>query len=136
MATSTVRDEVCPARGALYDPIPTVSTDGDTVLLSPELLGITAPKYADFVVGNVTSTLLPQMIREAVGNGYVVEFADALRSCAATCEFWDFCQGAQAGNRFFEHGTFMVAETAYCRNSRQALVRAALDQVTPQIGFR
>ncbi|MEV0396560.1 hypothetical protein [Polymorphospora rubra] len=49
-----------PARGALYDPIPTVSTDGDTVLLSPELLGITAPKYADFVVGNVTSTLLPR----------------------------------------------------------------------------
>jgi uncharacterized protein len=34
-------------------------------------------------------------------------------------------QGAQAGNRYFEHGTFTATETAYCRNTRQALVRAA-----------
>ncbi len=126
------RDRLRPA--APYDPIPTVAANGNTVLLSPELLGVAAADYADFVIGNVTTTSLPQMLAQSTGVRYVAEFNEALRSCAATCEFWDFCHGGQAGNRFFEHGTFTTTETAYCRNSKQALVRAALDHITPRTG--
>ena len=113
----------------LYDPIPTVATTGETVVLSPELLGIDAPGYNHFVIGNVLSKSLPALLSSLEEVRYVAEFERALRSCAARCEFWDFCQGAQAGNRFFEHGTFDITETAHCRNSYQSVVRSALDHI-------
>lgn len=112
-----------------FDPIPTVAYDGDVVMLSPELLGIRSEKY-DFVIGNVLHESVPSMLSVAARRAYVREFDQALRTCAASCEYFAFCRGAQAGNRYFETGTFAVAETNYCRNTRQALARAALTHLT------
>ena len=109
------------------DPIPTVGFDGSTVVCSPELLGARGAEYGDFIVGNVRHALLPELIVRAMNARYVREYATAIAECAASCEFYDFCRGAEAGNRYFEHGTFAVAETQYCRNTRQALIRAAAD---------
>lgn len=108
----------------LIDPIPTVAWNGDVVLLSPELAGTHAPGYDDFVVGNVTREALPEILRNAHVPRYVSEFVQSLRSCAGACEFYSFCGGAQAGNRYFEHGTFTRSETAYCINTKQTLVTA------------
>ncbi len=112
------------------DPIPTVAYNGDTVLLSPELLGIKDAGYSDFIAGNVLGIDLGQMISAAHRLKYVTEFETAIQTCAANCEFYSFCKGAQAGNRYFEHGSFSTAETAYCRNTRQSLVRAAADHLS------
>lgn len=112
------------------DPIPTVAYQGDTVVLSPELLGVRDGHYGDFLAGNVLQTTIPAMLAEVNRLRYVTEFANALHTCATGCPFYDFCGGAQAGNRYFEHGTFTTAETTYCRNTRQALVRAAADYLT------
>lgn len=109
---------------AQHDPIPTIAWNGDTVLLSPELLGVDAPAQDNFVVGNVLRQSLPAMLRDAHEVPYVQEFLRGLDSCRAECAFWDFCRGAHAGNRYFEHGTFAATETAHCRNSRQALAKA------------
>lgn len=117
-----------PWSGHLYEPIPTVAWNGDTVLLSPELAGVRAPQYANFVLGNVLVESLPAMLARAHGARYVDEFTQALGACAAGCEFYAFCLGAQAGNRYFEHATFAATETTYCRNTRQALVHALNDQ--------
>ncbi|MFI7487853.1 cyclophane-forming radical SAM peptide maturase AmcB [Micromonospora echinaurantiaca] len=119
---------------APYEPIPTVSWDGQVVLLSPELLGITDPRYGDFIAGNVLGEPIPAMLARAGDLRYVAEFVTALNDCADHCAFYEFCRGAQAGNRYFEHGTFAARETTYCRNTRQALVRAAADHLTPQGG--
>lgn len=113
---------------ALYDPIPTVAATGQTVLLSPELLGVTAPQYQHFIVGNVLTKSLPQLLA-APAPAYVTEFRQGLGRCASECEFWDFCRGAQAGNRYFEHGRFDTTETNHCRTAYQAVVRAALDLI-------
>ena len=107
---------------ALHDPIPTVAWNGDTVILSPELAGIREPAYDDFVLGNVLVDSLPDMLRRAHGMRYVDEFTQALESCAGSCEFYGFCGGSQAGNRYFEHGSFVDSETAFCVNTRQALI--------------
>ncbi len=119
---------------APYEPIPTVSWDGQVVLLSPELLGITDPRYGDFIAGNVLHQPLTDMLARAGDLRYITEFVTALNNCADHCVFYDFCRGAQAGNRYFEHATFTVRETTYCRTTRQALVRAAADHLTPQGG--
>ncbi|WP_079046139.1 radical SAM protein [Carbonactinospora thermoautotrophica] len=58
---------------------------------------------------------------------YVQEFTTALNMCREGCPLFSFCLGAQAGNRYFECGTFAVAETNYCRNTRKALVMALAD---------
>jgi uncharacterized protein len=112
------------AETSLIDPIPTVAWDGETVLLSPELAGSTAPEYDNFSVGNVLATPLPDLLAEAHHARYVREFVQALEACESACEFYAFCRGAQAANRYFEHGSFTVTETAYCVNTRQALVEA------------
>ncbi|MFE0590532.1 cyclophane-forming radical SAM peptide maturase AmcB [Micromonospora echinospora] len=117
-----------------HEPIPTVSWDGHVVLLSPELLGITDPDYGDFVVGNVVEEPIAVMIARSGGLRYVTEFVTALNDCADRCGFYDFCRGGQAGNRYFEHGTFTVRETGFCRTTRQALVRATADHFTPTGG--
>jgi uncharacterized protein len=121
------RSNPSPWSGHLYEPIPTVAWNGTTVLLSPELAGVHAPEYSDFGLGNVLDEPLPAMLASAHRARYVDEFTQALGACAADCEFYAFCLGAQAGNRYFEHATFAATETAYCRNTRQALVHALND---------
>jgi uncharacterized protein len=113
-----------------YEPIPTVGANGQTVLLSPELLGIKSSDYMDFVVGNVLVKPLTEMLAGMDRVSYVAEFELGLAACAASCEFWDFCRGGQAANRFFEHGSFDSTETEFCRNTRQAVVLSAVDRIT------
>ncbi|GAA1892412.1 cyclophane-forming radical SAM peptide maturase AmcB [Streptantibioticus ferralitis] len=109
------------------DPIPTISVSGDVVLLSPELADTTAPTYEDFRAGNVLEESIPAMLDRAHRLRYVREFLTGLDECDATCAFFDFCRGAQAGNRYFENGSLATTETNYCRVSKQALVMALSD---------
>ncbi|MGW4384140.1 cyclophane-forming radical SAM peptide maturase AmcB [Kitasatospora sp. NPDC004531] len=112
---------------ARHDPIPTVAAGGDVALLSPELADTTAPAYDDFRAGNVLERPLAEILADAHRLRYVAEFLTGLDNCRGSCEFFDFCRGSQAGNRYFEHGTFTATETAYCRSAEQALVLAAAD---------
>ncbi|SFD55907.1 cyclophane-forming radical SAM peptide maturase AmcB [Streptomyces aidingensis] len=113
----------------LIDPIPTIAANGDVTLLSPELSGITDPRYDDFRAGNIRDQTLTSILAQAHRLTYVQEFLSGLDRCEATCAFFDFCQGAQAGNRYFENGRLDTTETNYCRTSRQALITALSDTV-------
>ncbi|MFF0579916.1 cyclophane-forming radical SAM peptide maturase AmcB [Streptosporangium saharense] len=130
LARSGQRDEWC--RHGL-DPIPTVSVDGDVVLLSPELAGIGDDAYGSFLAGNVCSQSIANMLAHAYRLRYVREFMTGLRRCEAECEFWNFCRGAQACNRYFENGSFATTETDYCRLTRQALITALYTSTRKEI---
>jgi uncharacterized protein len=106
------------------DPIPTISCNGDVVLLSPELADTADPAYGNFVAGNILNRPLADILRTAHRLRYVREFTTGLEACQATCDYFDFCRGAQAANRYFENGSLATTETNYCRVSRQALVTA------------
>lgn len=110
-----------------HDLIPTIAWNGDVVVLSPELLGIRAPLYGDFIAGNVLTDPLPTILDRAFELSYVREFQVGIQQCKATCQFFDYCQGSHAGNRYFEHGTFTATETQHCRTSTQALILALHD---------
>lgn len=114
----------------LHEPGPAVGWDGTTVLLSPEFLGVTAPEHADFVVGNVLTESLPSMLARAPQISYIAEFMAGLAACEQTCALWEFCKGASAANRWFEHGTFTATETSHCRNARQAPLAALHQRIT------
>jgi len=109
------------------DLLPTVSHHGDVVLLSPELAGMHDERYGDFLAGNVLEQPLGAILARAWQLPYVTEFTAGLTACRATCGFFDFCRGAQAGNRYFENGSFASTETNFCRVSRQELVNALTD---------
>ncbi|GAA2583585.1 GRRM system radical SAM/SPASM domain protein [Actinomadura fulvescens] len=118
-----------PWAAAQREPVPSVSWKGDVVLLSPELVDVAAPQYENFIVGNVLRQSLPQILAAAGRVRYVAEFVEGLNACREQCSFFAFCRGAQAGNRYFEHGTFAATETDHCRNTRQALVVALASEV-------
>jgi uncharacterized protein len=118
------------AADARHDLIPTIGWNGDVVLLSPELLGVRDTVYRDFVVGNVLADALPAILHQAGKVNYVREFITGLENCKATCEFFSSCQGAHAGDRYFEHGTFTATETEHCRVSVQAPVLALTELLT------
>lgn len=115
------------AADAQHDLIPTIAWNGDVVLLSLELLGVTDTAYHDFVAGNVLTETLPAILHRAGELRYVREFLLGLEKCKATCDFFSYCQGAHAGDRYFEHGTFAATETEHCRTSVQAPVLALAD---------
>ncbi|WP_199826288.1 cyclophane-forming radical SAM peptide maturase AmcB [Streptomyces sp. SBT349] len=110
-----------------HDPLPAISSTGEVVLLSPELAGIKDPRYGDFRAGNVLQGSLVSILSRAHRLRYVREFVKGLEACEATCEYFGFCRGAPAGNRYFEHGRLDATETDYCRASRQALITAVSD---------
>lgn len=112
---------------ARHDPIPTIAWNGDVVLLSPELLGARSARYGDFVAGNLLTDPLPTIIDRAAELAYVREFQTGVQRCKVSCEFFAYCQGSHAGNRYFEHGNFTATETEHCRTSTQALVLALHD---------
>jgi radical SAM protein with 4Fe4S-binding SPASM domain len=97
--------------------------------MSPELNGLTAPRYQNFRAGNIHGRSLAQIITAAGQLSYVQEYATGLARCARECSFYDFCRGGNASNRHAEHGRFDTTETAHCRNSIQAPVTAALDAI-------
>lgn len=112
-----------------HDIFPTVGVDGSVVVLSPELLGGKSSHYNDFIVGNVLRTGLLQILREAESRGYVQEFLAGVEKCRQQCPYFSYCGGGQASNKFYELGRLDVTETEFCRNSKQRLVDAVLDNL-------
>jgi uncharacterized protein len=117
-------DEVLPRR---LDPIPTIAQDGSVVLLSPELAGFSDPAYGDFTSGNVLTTGLGEILSEAAATPWIAEFLRGVEACRSTCDYFGFCGGAHAANRYFERGRFDVTETDHCRNSKIRLLEGVLD---------
>ncbi len=113
----------------LYDIFPSVAWNGDVVLLAPEFLNTNAPRYADFVVGNVLDESLQTIVRRGETAPYVQDFSRGVGRCREECEYFSLCYGGQAGNKFFEHGTTDATETAFCRNSEKRLADAVLRQL-------
>lgn len=127
LLTFLASDKEVQGSDAQHDLIPTIGWNGDVILLSPELLGARDPDYRNFVAGNVLTEPLPTILERAQNMRYVQEFTIGLDNCKATCEFFAYCQGAHAGNRYFEHGAFTATETEHCKTAFQGPVLALSD---------
>lgn len=90
------------------------------------------PAVHNFVAGNVLTETLPAILHRVGKLRYAREFLLGLEKCKSTCEFFAYCQGAHAGDRYFEHGAFTATETEHCRTSVQAPVLALADLMKEQ----
>jgi uncharacterized protein len=111
---------------AALDPFPTVAHNGDVVLFSPELAGFTDAAGQPFAAGNVLTDDLTDLVSRATEQSWVREFRSGVERCRAACEYFAFCGGGQAANRFFEHRRFDITRTAHCQNSRISLMEGVL----------
>lgn len=105
---------------------PSITVNGDVSLLSPELMDAPSNDRYDFVIGNVLETSLSELLRTGREAVYVQDHLDGIQNCRNTCEYFRFCGGGAASNKFYEHGDIRATETEFCRTTRKALVDAVL----------
>lgn len=109
------------------DILPTISRDGNIIVLSPELLGDVNSTYNNFVVGNILVQTLSSIIEKPDDIDYVRDFISGVEYCRHSCEYFSFCQGGNASNKYFELGRLDGTETVACINAKKLLVDAILE---------
>lgn len=106
---------------------PTVGVNGDVVMLSPEFVSAPESERHRFVIGNVLHTDLACLVEKGHQAQYVAEFFNGVARCHDECEFFPFCRGGQASNKYFELGTVDATRTDYCQNSRIGPAQAMIE---------
>ena len=114
------------------DLFPSIGYNGDFVLLSPELLGGVAKNYNNFIVGNVKTKSIFEIEKTVETINYVNDFSKGVLMCKEECDYFSFCRGGQASNKFYETGQLAITETIYCRNSKKRVV----DGIIHQLNFK
>jgi len=113
----------------ILDIFPSVAWNGDVVVLSPELLGAKSIHHQNFVVGNVLHATMDEILERAQGFGYVRDFIKGTVKCKEVCQYFSFCGGGCASNKFYELGELGGTETESCRNMKQRVVDAVLQSL-------
>lgn len=119
------------SRSIVKDMIPSIAYNGDVSLVSPEFLGIKpAYLYETFVVGNIHDSSFTHIINSGLNSAYIKDYVTGIEKCQEECEYFGFCRGGDASNKFFELGSLDVTETNHCKNSRKKLVDAVLQRTS------
>lgn len=111
---------------------PTIATNGDVVVLSPEFISTQQEEKMKFVVGNVKETDLVEIVANSINSWYVQQFFTGTNNCREKCAYYEYCGGGQASNKYFELGDMTGTETAQCVNTRQLVVDAVLDSLNKE----
>jgi uncharacterized protein len=111
----------------------TITRSGDISTFSPELSGGTVGDPGVFIIANIDEIeSLDDLLSNDRFQGLAREVNDGTLLCAETCEYFDVCGGGSPSNKFFEHGSFRVAETAFCRLQKKVVVDVLLEKLTRQ----
>ena len=101
-----------------------VDVAGNVSTFSPELLGVTHPRYGSLSFLNVHTGRLDQLLQSQSLRLVFADIVAGVESCRRTCEYFAYCAGGAPGNKLFENGTFCSTETMYCRSHVKAIVEA------------
>lgn len=110
----------------------TVCVDGGLSTFSPELAGVEAPQFDNFIFGNVTKGGLEQMVSNPAYLAAKAAIDAGVSACANQCAYFEVCGGGAPSNKYFELNDLSGTETLYCQLNIQAAVNAVLDEVESQ----
>lgn len=96
-----------------------VNYDGEYSTYSPELLGMSLPKYGSFSLGNVLDDDFVDAVETAKFRSIFEDIQTGIRHCKESCGYYGYCGGGAPANKYYENGSFATAETMYCRYSVQ-----------------
>ena len=116
MITRIFRPESAAADNAQVLPFGMVNVDchGNVSSFSPELLGYKNAKYNDFIVGNVLSDSLEDMMRSAAMLAMKRDIAAGVEACRKECDYFSVCGGGAPVNKLTENGSFESSRTVFC----------------------
>jgi uncharacterized protein len=100
------------------------AVDGAFTTYCPELLGVDAPGYGHFVMGDIVTENLDAIRQNPLFQAAKQKIDAGVERCKRDCGVWLLCGGGSPGNKLFEHGSFDAAETEYCRMHKKAVVDA------------
>jgi len=109
-----------------------VDCDGNFSTYSPELLGLSSPRYGSFALGNVASDSLADAIASERFRALEADIGLGVDLCRQSCPYFAFCGGGPPANKYFENGTFASTETLFCRLHKQVCLDVALERLERQ----
>lgn len=94
---------------------------------SPELLGLRHDGYADFIVGNINTDSLEDMLRGPTMTAMRRDIDAGVALCGQSCEYFSVCGGGAPVNKLTENGGFASTATSYCRLTQMVPIDLILD---------
>ena len=121
----------------MVEPFAITSMDwaGNVATFSPELLGLKNPAYDDFILGNINRDRLSEMAQRPVLRKMIADINAGVELCRQRCEYFSVCGGGEPVNKLAENGSFISAETTYCRMTKMRATDLVLD-LLDQLGAR
>ncbi len=113
MLPRVFRPDQAPMRNAQVDPFGMLNVDchGNVSTFSPELLGYKNAGYQDFIVGNINTDSLQDMLAGAPMIAMARDVAAGVEECLRTCEYFAVCGGGAPVNKLSENGSFRSRQT-------------------------
>jgi uncharacterized protein len=108
-------EQSCP-ENAQVEPFGMVNIDchGNVSSFSPELLGYKSTDYNDYIVGNILSESLEDMLRSPAMQAMTRDIAAGVEMCRKQCDYFSVCGGGAPVNKLAENGSFASSRTAFC----------------------
>ena len=115
----------------LTEPFAVTSMDvaGNISTFSPELLGLKNLKYGDFLLGNINTDRLVDLLERPNLANMSRDIHAGVELCRQNCQYFSVCGGGEPVNKLSENGTFVSTETAYCRLTRMRVTDLVLDAI-------
>jgi uncharacterized protein len=104
-----------------------VDCKGNVSSFSPELLGYKNAAYNDFIVGNILTDELDEMLSSASMHAMMRDIHAGVEACRATCDYYSVCGGGAPVNKLSEHGRFGATRTSFCSLTQMAPVDLILN---------
>jgi len=104
---------------------------GNFSTYSPELLGMTHPRYGDFSFGIfivISSKLFAQRLVCQVNN----DIERGVAACKQTCDYFTVCAGGSPSNKLFENGT-LIRRRLWHASSQEGRTNVALQYLEAKL---
>jgi uncharacterized protein len=116
-------------RNSQVEPFGMMNVDcrGNVSSFSPELLGLKNAAYENFIVGNVNSQSLEDMLHSEPMKIMSRDIAAGVQACRDGCEYFSVCGGGAPVNKLAENGSFRSTRTAFCGLTQMVPIDLILD---------
>lgn len=112
-----------------------IAHDGSVSTFSPELLGLKSSEYGDFCFGNVQNDRIDEIITTSKFQRVSKDIKAGVSLCARDCEYFSFCGGGAPSNKYYENGSFVSAETMFCRYTVKTPIDIVLEDLESSLGI-
>ena len=116
LITRIFRPEEANIGNEQVEPLAMLNVDckGNVGTFSPELLGYRNERYHNFLVGNVHTHSLEQMLQSPAMKAMLDDIQAGVEACRQECGYFSICGGGAPVNKLSENGSFATTQTSFC----------------------